>query len=384
MRKVRLGIIGLGNMGSGYVKMIKAGDCPEVEITAVADLREDRREWFRTVYPEVPVFEEGHQLIDSGLCEAVMIEVPHYHHPEFAIYAMKHGLHVLSDKPAGVYTKQVKEMNEESAKHPELVFAIMFNQRTNPLYIKMKELVSSGELGAIKRVNWIITDWYRTQIYYDSGAWRATWSGEGGGVLLNQCPHQMDLVTWICGLPSRVRAFCHVGKWHDIEVEDDVSAYWEYPNGATGVFVTSTGDAPGTNRFEVDLEKGKLVCEDDKLTLYRLSVNEREFCRTAKGGFDKPECTKEVIDIEGENPQHKAVINAFAAKILGHGELIAPGYEGINGLMLSNALFLSSWLDKTIEIPFDEDLFLAELNKRIAASKRKEDKNITFSTEGTY
>lgn len=384
MRKARLGIIGLGNMGSGYVKMIKAGDCPEVEITAVADLREDRREWFRTVYPEVPVFEEGHQLIDSGLCEAVMIEVPHYHHPEFAIYAMKHGLHVLSDKPAGVYTKQVKEMNEEAAKHPELVFAIMFNQRTNPLYIKMKELVSSGELGAIKRVNWIITDWYRTQIYYDSGAWRATWSGEGGGVLLNQCPHQMDLVTWICGLPSRVRAFCHVGKWHDIEVEDDVSAYWEYPNGATGVFVTSTGDAPGTNRFEVDLEKGKLVCEDDKLTLYRLSVNEREFCRTAKGGFDKPECTKEVIDIEGENPQHKAVINAFAAKILGHGELIAPGYEGIKGLMLSNALFLSSWLDKTIEIPFDEDLFLAELNKRIAASKRKEDKNITFSTEGTY
>lgn len=384
MRKVRLGIIGLGNMGSGYVKMIKAGDCPEVEITAVADLREDRREWFRMVYPEVPVFEEGHQLIDSGLCEAVMIEVPHYHHPEFAIYAMKHGLHVLSDKPAGVYTKQVKEMNEEAAKHPELVFAIMFNQRTNPLYIKMKELVSSGELGAIKRVNWIITDWYRTQIYYDSGAWRATWSGEGGGVLLNQCPHQMDLVTWICGMPSRVRAFCHVGKWHDIEVEDDVSAYWEYPNGATGVFVTSTGDAPGTNRFEVDLEKGKLVCEDDKLTLYRLSVNEREFCRTAKGGFDKPECTKEVIDIEGENPQHKAVINAFAAKILGHGELIAPGYEGINGLMLSNALFLSSWLDKTIEIPFDEDLFLAELNKRIAASKRKEDKNITFSTEGTY
>lgn len=384
MRKVRLGIIGLGNMGSGYVKMIKAGDCPEVEITAVADLREDRREWFRTVYPEVPVFEEGHQMIDSGLCEAVMIEVPHYHHPEFAIYAMKHGLHVLSDKPAGVYTKQVKEMNEEAAKHPELVFAIMFNQRTNPLYIKMKELVSSGELGAIKRVNWIITDWYRTQIYYDSGAWRATWSGEGGGVLLNQCPHQMDLVTWICGLPSRVRAFCHVGKWHDIEVEDDVSAYWEYPNGATGVFVTSTGDAPGTNRFEVDLEKGKLVCEDDKLTLYRLSVNEREFCRTAKGGFDKPECTKEVIDIEGENPQHKAVINAFAGKILGHGELIAPGYEGINGLMLSNALFLSSWLDKTIEIPFDEDLFLAELNKRIAASKRKEDKNITFSTEGTY
>ena len=384
MRKVKLGIIGLGNMGSGYVNMIKAGDCPEVEIAGVADLRKERRDWFSSIYPDVPVFEDGHELIDSSLVEAVMIEVPHYFHPEFAIYALRHGLHVLSDKPAGVYTKQVREMNEEAAKHPELVFAIMFNQRTNPLYIKMKDLVSSGELGEIKRVNWIITDWYRTQIYYDSGAWRATWNGEGGGVLLNQCPHQMDLVTWICGMPERVRAFCHVGKWHDMEVEDDVSAYWEYSNGATGVFVTSTGDAPGTNRFEIDLEKGKLVCENDRLTLYRLSMNEREFCVTAKGGFDKPECAEEVINIEGENPQHKAVINAFAAKILGHGELVAPGYEGINGLMLSNALYLSSWLDKTVTIPFDEDLFLSELDKRRKESRHKEDRGITFSTEGTY
>ena len=384
MDKVKFGIIGVGNMGVGHLGFFNDGKIKNGVVTAVADISEKKREAVKASLPEKCVcYNSGEELIDKADVDVVIIAAPHYDHPPLAIRALKKGLNVICEKPAGVYTKQVKEMNAVAEKSKGL-FTMMYNQRTNPLYKKLHAIIEGGELGELRRVNWIITNWFRTQFYYDSGSWRATWSGEGGGVLLNQCPHQMDLVTWICGLPSRVRAFCHVGKWHDIEVEDDVSAYWEYPNGATGVFVTSTGDAPGTNRFEVDLEKGKLVCEDDKLTLYRLSVNEREFCRTAKGGFDKPECTKEVIDIEGENPQHKAVINAFAAKILGHGELIAPGYEGINGLMLSNALFLSSWLDKTIEIPFDEDLFLAELNKRIAASKRKEDKNITFSTEGTY
>ena len=267
--------------------------------------------------------------MDSKVCDAVIVAVPHYQHPELTIYGLQHGLHVLCEKPAGVYTKQVREMIEVSEKSDK-VFAMMFNQRTNCVYRKMHELVHSGELGAIKRVNWIITDWYRTQIYYDSGAWRATWNGEGGGVLLNQCPHQLDLLTWICGVPTKVRAFCHEGKWHDIEVEDDVTAYMEFENGATGVFVTTTGDAPGTNRFEIDLEMGKLVCEDDKLILHRLAVNEREFCKTATDGFAKPECTVEEVETDGRNEQHVGVMNAFANKILGKGELVAPGREGIN------------------------------------------------------
>ncbi|NLJ90156.1 MAG: Gfo/Idh/MocA family oxidoreductase [Clostridiales bacterium] len=384
MDKIKLGIIGIGNMGSNHIKKILDGKTKNVELVAVADRSESRRKWARENLPEsIKVFGEGTDLIDSKVCDAVLIATPHYEHPELSIYAFERNIHVLCEKPAGVYTKQVRKMNEV-AKKSDLVFAMMFNQRTNSVYRKMKELVSSGELGEIKRVNWIITDWYRTQIYYDSGDWRATWNGEGGGVLLNQCPHQMDLITWICGMPNKVRAFCHEGKWHDIEVEDDVTAYLEYPNGATGVFVTTTGDAPGTNRFEITLERGKLVCEDSKLILYKLDVNEREFCRTAKGGFDKP--NYEVIEVEtdGSNEQHVGVINAFADKILGRGELVAKGEDGINGLMLSNAMYLSSWLDMTIEIPFDEDLFLYELNKRRATSKTKVVKEITFDTEGTY
>lgn len=384
MEKVKLGIIGIGNMGSGHLKNIQEGKVPEIEVTAVADREEGRRKWAKeNLAQSIVIFEEGKDLIASGVCDAVLIAVPHYQHPELTIDAFNHNLHVMCEKPAGVYTKQVREMNE-AAKKSDRVFGMMFNQRTNCIYRKMHELVTSGELGAIKRVNWIVTDWYRTQSYYDSGSWRATWAGEGGGVLLNQCPHNMDMIQWICGMPSKVQAFCHNGKWHNIEVEDDVTAYLEYPNGATGVFVTTTADAPGTNRFEITLEMGKLVCENDKLTLHKLAENERTFCKTAKGGFDTPECTVTEVETDGKNEQHVGVLKAFAGRILHGTPLVAEGIEGINGLTLSNAMHLSSWQKKEIQIPFDEDLFLEELNKRCAQSRKKEGTGVVFDTEGSY
>lgn len=384
MTKVRLGIIGVGNMGSGHAANILAGKCPEIELTAVADRREARRQWAKETLPEgTAIFEEGSDLIQSGQCDAVHICTPHYQHPTLAMEAFAAGLHVMCEKPAGVYTKAVREMNEAAEKSGK-VFAMMFNQRTNCVYRKMHEMVHSGQLGELKRVNWIITDWYRTQIYYDSGDWRATWEGEGGGVLLNQCPHQLDLLQWICGLPKTVQAFCQEGKWHDIEVEDDVTAYLQFANGATGVFVTTTGDAPGTNRFEVTGTLGKLVCENDKLTFWKLAQDEREFCRTATEGFAQPQCQQVEVETDGENLQHVGVLNAFAGKILHGTPLVAEGTEGLGGLTLSNAMHLSSWLGRAVDIPFDEELFLSELNKRRATSRKKESKDITFSTEGTY
>ena len=389
MEQVKIGIIGVGNMGSDHSKRITNGDVPELKLVAVADRSPARRDWAKENLPEdVKIFNEGDELIDRGICDAVLIAVPHYQHPTLAVRAFEKGLHVMCEKPAGVYTLAVREMNE-AAKKSGKVFGMMFNQRTNCVYRKMHELVHSGELGAIKRVNWIITDWYRTQSYYDSGSWRATWDGEGGGVLLNQCPHNLDLIQWICGMPSRVRAFCHEGKWHDIEVEDDVTAYLEYPNGATGVFVTTTGDAPGTNRFEITLEMGKLVCELSEqgttLTLYKLAENEREFCRTCPQGFAKPDMEVIEVETDGQNPQHNGVLKAFAANILRGEPLVAGGEEGINGLTLSNAMHLSSWLDRTVELPLDEELFLSELNKRRANSNKKEEKEaVTFDVDGTY
>lgn len=384
MGKIRLGIIGVGNMGSGHSKNILNGECPEIELAAVADRSEGRRSWAKdTLSPETEIYCEGSELIEKAKVDAVLIAVPHYQHPELAIMAFKKGLHVMCEKPAGVYTKAVKEMNL-AARESGKVFGMMFNQRTNCLYRKMKELVSGGEFGPIRRVNWIITDWFRTQFYYDSGAWRATWAGEGGGVLLNQCPHNLDLLQWICGMPKNAQAFMHEGKWHDIEVEDDVTAYLEYENGATGVFITSTGDAPGTNRFEVTMDGGKLVCENNKLVLHRLEQPLSRFLLESREGFAQPACTVEEIETDGQNLQHVGVLNAFAGNILHNTPLVACGEEGINGLMLSNAMHLSAWRNKPVSLPVDEELFLTQLNRRRANSRHKEDSGITFDTENSY
>ena len=299
--------------------------------------------------------------------------------------ALDAGLHVICEKPAGVYTKQVKEMNEAAARSDKL-FGMMFNQRSNSIYRKMQQMVAGGELGEIKRVNWIITNWYRSQNYFDLGGWRATWRGEGGGVLFNQCPHQIDLLQWIVGmLPTKIHAHCHFGKWHDIEVEDDVTAYMEFPNGATGVFVTSTADAPGTNRFEITGTRGRLVCENGRLIFDELAVDEREFCRTARAFVD-PEYHTYEVPTDGCNDQHVGILNNFANAILGLEPLRVRGEEGIRSVQMMNAMLLSEWLGRAVELPIDDDLYLDELNRRIAESTvvKKETPDVVLDISGSY
>lgn len=371
MEKIKLGILGFGNIGKVHTDNIVSGKCPQVELTAVCDLKQARLDEALEKVPTLATFTDAEEMIKSGKINAILVAVPHYDHPKYAIMAMQNGIHTLIEKPAGVYTKQVKEMNAV-AKECDVVFGIMMNQRTNCIYRKMREIVKSGELGEIKRTNLIITDWYRPQIYYDSGDWRATWSGEGGGVLLNQCPHNLDLWQWICGMPTKIEAKLHYGKWHNIEVEDDVSAYCEYANGATGVFVTTTGDTPGTNRFEITFEKGKLIAENNKLTMWKNEMSEPEFSKVNDNPFARPGFEEIEVETDGENPQHSGVLNAFADAILNGGELVARGEEGINGLTISNAMHLSSWLGKEIILSeFDDELFYEELSKRIKTSKRR-------------
>jgi predicted dehydrogenase len=261
-------------------------------------------------------------------------------------------------------------MNDAALKSGK-VFGIMYNQRTNPLYQKVRDLIKSGELGEMKRSIWIVTNWYRPQSYFDSGGWRATWAGEGGGVLLNQDPHQLDLWQWICGIPTRIRAFCTEGKYHNIEVEDDVTAYVEYENGATGLFVTSTGEAPGTNRFEISGDKGKVVIEDGKLTFWRLRTPERQFNSEFKGGFGEPECWKCEVPIKGEEKGHPGITANFTEAILKGTSLLAPGIEGINGLQISNAMHLSSWTDSWVSLPVNEDLYYEKLKEKIDSSNTR-------------
>ena len=380
VQPVRFGIIGVGNMGNSHIKMHLKGEHKELRITAIADINPERLAASAKLLPGVKTYDTAEALIDSGEVDAVIIATPHYDHSPIAQYAFSKGVHVLTEKPAGVYAKQVREMNEAAAK-TDLVFGIMYNQRTNCVYRKMREIVQGGELGEIRRVSWIITDWYRTQAYYNSGGWRATWAGEGGGVLLNQCPHNLDLWQWICGLPVKVQAFCHEGKWHDIEVEDDVTIYVEYANGATGTFITTTGDCPGTNRFEITLDGGKLVCENNKLMLYKLKGKVSEHCANATEGFGWIEGEWIEVETDGRNKQHSEVTNKFAAAVLRGEPLVANGEEGIRGLSISNAAHLSSWLGKPVDLPVDEDVYFAELQKKIAAGKAEKD-NVTETVQG--
>lgn len=372
MEKIRLGIIGVGNMGSSHARRILDGNCPDFILSAVADINPDRMTWIKEQKPDTACFSDAIAMLDSGLIDACLVSTPHYDHPRYAMACLERGIHVMVEKPAGVYTKQVREMNAMADKHPEVVFGLMFNQRTNCVYRKMRELVHSGKYGRIRRTNWIITDWYRPQVYYDSGAWRATWSGEGGGVLLNQCPHQLDLWQWICGMPVKVQSHLHYGLWHDIEVEDDVTTYVEYENGATGVFVTTTGDAHGTNRFEIQMDGAKLLVENNKLYLEEFSVSEPEWSAANKAPFASMPSTLQEVETDGLNPQHDGVINAWGGAILRGEPLVADGHEGIHGLTLSNAMHLSAFTDKAITLPMDEELFYQELQKRIATSRRKE------------
>lgn len=388
MDKVRYGVIGIGNMGRSHVKALYDGEIANAEVTAVCDQSAASLQWVKDQYGSaIHTYSDVDEFIASGTFDVLFIATPHYDHPELAIKGFEHNLHVLVEKPAGVYTKQVREMNEVASRS-DRKFGMMYNQRTNPVYQKVREMIASGELGEIRRFNWIITDWYRSQSYYDSGSWRATWDLEGGGVLINQCPHNLDLMPWTLGMmPKRIRAFCYFGKYRDIEVEDDVTAFMEFENGTTGVFITTVADAPGTNRYEITGDKGKLVIEDNEITFWRLEMPESEFNRTYKGGFGEPKHTKEVVEVHGEATQHKGIMRNFTQAILEDTPLLAPGEEGINGLTLSNAMYLSTWLDDWVELPLDEDLFYEKLQDRIKESQGKERKVVSdqvLDVKGTH
>ncbi len=388
MEKVRFGIIGLGNQGTHYVKLFEEGKIENGCIAALCDNNPAKIEAIKekVVNSTVTYFADYKQMLDSGLVDAILIEVPHEQHPEMAIEALGRGIHTVCDKPAGVWADQVKEMNAAAARS-KAIFAMMFNQRTNCLYRKMREIIAEGGIGELQRVTWIITDWFRTQQYYDSGSWRATWTGEGGGVLINQCPHQLDLVQWVVGeLPSSVNGFCQYGKWHDIEVEDEVTAFFRYKNGATGMFITTTGETPGTNRFEVSGTKGKLVCENNGLKWYKNNVDSQEFSKSATTGFAKPECEIIEVETDGQNPQHAGIINNVANAILGKEELYVDGRDGIAGVELMNAIEYSGWNGgMEVALPVDGKLYYDALMEKRKTSRRKVvDDSAVADTDGTF
>jgi len=381
MDKVRLGIIGIGGMGTDHARRVQAGQVPRCELAAVCDINPERLKAF----PGVRGFEDSAELIRSGLVDAVLVATPHYGHTTIGADALQNGLHTLVEKPISVHKADAERL---IAAHTDrrVVFAAMFNQRTDPNYRKIRQLVADGELGQIRRTHWIITNWFRTEAYYRSGGWRATWAGEGGGVLLNQCPHNLDLFQWICGMPAAVTAVGALGKYHDIEVEDDITAIYEYPGGATGVFVASTGEAPGTNRLEIVGDRGRLTFEDGKLRFVRNEVPTDAYCRTSPERFGKPAVWNVEIPVSGSGEQHLGIKKNFVAAILDGAPLIAPAEEGIRSVELANAMLYSAMTGRRVELPLDAKLFEAHLRKLIAESAfvKKTDQSANLSLKNSF
>jgi predicted dehydrogenase len=365
VNKVRLGLIGLGNIGQHHFGYLTAGKVNRAELVAVSDAVPAKLER----YKPLKTFTEGEELIRSGLVDAVIIATPHYQHTSLGIAALQQGLHVMVEKPISAHKADAERLIAAHKKNAKLVFAGMFQLRAEPRYLKIQKLIQSGELGEIVRMSWIMTDWFRTEAYYASGGWRATWKGEGGGVLLNQCLHNLDAMQWLLGMPARVRGFCQLGRFHQIEVEDNVSAYLEYPNGATGTFVSSTGEAPGTNRFEIVGTRGKLLLEADRLAFTRNDADMTEFSRTAKLGFARPEVWNVAIPFENAPNAHATLMQNFVNAILDGEPLIAPGAEGIHSVELANVILYSSFLGQVVDLPMDSAAYEKKLNQLIAESK---------------
>ncbi len=369
--KVRLAVIGVGTMGSQHV--VDVHKLPNIELAAVCDIDRERADHYAWQY-QVPACYSTADLFDRVQLDGVLIATPHYDHTPISIEALGRGLHVLTEKPIAVHSKDALRMiaayEQAKEKNPNLVFAAMFQQRTYGFWRKIKALIDEGELGHLVRTTWIITNWFRTQSYYDNGGWRATWKGEGGGVLLNQCPHNLDLYQWFVGMPRRVAGFASIGKYHNIEVEDNVTGYFEHENGMVGHFITTTAESPGTNRLEIHGEKGKLIFENERLTFFRNRYSMFDQIKNSSSGYETVE--NWVVDVpyrhHGEMG-HRLVTENFANAILKGEKLIAPAVEGIHSLTLGNAIMLSSLLGQPIEMPFDHETYATRLQELAANSR---------------
>jgi predicted dehydrogenase len=370
METVRLGIVGLGNMGKAHLGNIRAGKVPGLKVTCLCES-----------HGTIPPLQEGEQaftdvsaMIKSGQIDAILICTPHFSHTTIGIEALQAGLHVLVEKPISVHKADCERL---IAAHTDKskIFAAMFNMRTNACFRKVKDLIDSGELGAVRRVHWEVTNWFRTNYYYATGGWRGTWKGEGGGVLMNQCPHNLDLFQWMFGMPQKVRGFCQFGRFHEIEVEDDVTAVLQYDNGTTATFVTSTGEAPGVNKLEITGEQGRLTVTDgSKIHFQRNRQPMSKFCMEAEAAFAMPESWHMDIPVADSGGQHVEILQNFANAILKGEKLLSPAEQGIFSVELANAILLSTWQDKAIDLPMssaDYERLLIEKGEKSTFQKTK-------------
>jgi predicted dehydrogenase len=373
--ELRLGVIGLGNIGTQHIGQISSGAVERVRITALASRQPSQL----ATDLGARHFTDYRQLVDSGECDAVLVATPTMSHRDIGEYVLQAGLHLLLEKPIGLSVAEGEHLL--SCQGPQQVFALMLNQRTDPTFLKMKAIIESGQLGELQRSHWTMTNWFRPEVYFQVSDWRATWRGEGGGLLVNQCIHNLDILQWLVGMPSRVRGFCGFGKYHDIEVEDEATAYLEYENGATGVFIGSTGESPGVNQLDIVGDKGMLSFDGEHLLLRMNSPGTAQFNRSTRDMFGQPEVRRENVTSWVSVNQHAIVMNNWVDAILDGTELIAPAASGLNSLAIANAILWSAWSEQSIDLPLDSAGYQQALAQKVAASTLRDKAEIDVKVD---
>ncbi len=364
---INLAVIGLGPIGAMHVDNLLASDVAKV--VAICDQRPVSDE----KYSGLKFYDKVDDLLNAGGFDAVIVATPSFTHYNLAKQIIEAGYNVLIEKPLALCTADAMEV-ESLAKEKNLLCAIMLNQRTTPIYARIKELLSTGELGKINRVSWTMTNWYRPNIYVTSSTWRGTWKGEAGGALINQSIHNLDILAWAFDMPKSIKAWCKYGKYHDIEVEDEVICHMDLGEGTSLSFITSTGEYTGVNRLEIAGDKAFVVAENGELKITKFKgVSLSEFTRNTDQPFSSPESELIVETFEGNGAQHMGVITNFVRALEGKEELDYKLSEGIKSLELANAMLMSSWTNSEVAMPLDHNAYKAELGKHLENSKLREE-----------
>jgi len=312
-------------------------------------------------------YEDYRQMLAEVKPDVAVIVTPHPLHPSMTIDCLRAGCHVLVEKPMAIDVASADEMIEE-AKKSGRILAINFQQRFRPVIEKARAIIAAGEIGPLVRTL-SVEPWFRTAFYYRTAVWRAKWTSEGGGVLLNQAPHTLDLLCHLAGMPRKVWGWTRT-LYHAIEVEDTAQAMLEYPNGAPGYLTVSTTEVGVEQRVQIVGEKGAIELVGDKMTVYRIHPSTREFMTGSTEMFAKPETVAEMLDLPDTSGAHVAVYRDLKAAIQEGRPPRADGREAIMSLELANAITLSSYSGQPVTLPLDRKAY-GELLADLQASRRR-------------
>ncbi|MAQ10247.1 MAG: oxidoreductase [Gammaproteobacteria bacterium] len=370
---VRVGVVGTGNIGSQHILLLQSGKIKGAQLAATASRSAS------SLQTDVPHFKDYREMFSHADINAVLIATPTMSHVEIAQAAIQCGLPIMMEKPLAMSVGQAEKLLALVPDH--LQFAIMLSQRFDPAYARLKQLLMNNAIGNLQRIGWTMTKWYRPDIYYKVSRWRGTWPGEGGGLLINQCIHNLDVLQWLVGLPDSITAKVGFGKHHDIDVEDEVSAIMTFDNGAIGTLTASSGEAPGVNRLEIVGDRGSLILEHGVIDVLRADENVRTHCRTTHEMFGMPVFDREVIEITEESNQHAAVLQNFVDSLEIGSELLTPTEQGLGSLQLANGILLSAWNNETVTVPIDTNQYEARLQEKIHNASLRAPKDLQVETD---